>query len=502
MKIQLQKKSAKPAKTAIYFTRTAGKKDKPSLKFSCENNDIKKLIEESFKAGEYKSAADEVTVFRKQSLSDNENIVFVSLGDEKSINSQSFRQAAGSVYKFLKSQRLFQATVKTESFDFFKDAQKATYAFAEGLQLADYELNTFKSNNKKDKSEEFSFTVEPSKSAKEAALKKAIEQAEITAECINFSRMLGDTPGNFMTPSILAKETQKAAQNVTNLKVTVWDKARIKKEKMGGLLGVSLGSGQDPRFIIMEYNGAPKSKKPVCFVGKGLTFDAGGISIKPAANMDEMRYDMCGGANVIGSVLAMAKLKLKVNVIALIPSTENMLGENANKPGDILVARNGKSIEVLNTDAEGRLILADALSYASEKKPAAIFDAATLTGAMVIALGNVHTGFFTRDEKLRSKISKSAEEADELLWPMPITDFHSADMKGAFADLSNIASNRGAGSSTAAAFLENFVEEGIPWAHFDIAGTAWNQGQRYSYLPAKGATGSVIRTFIELAKNY
>lgn len=502
MKIDLQKKTTKTIKTAVFFTRTTGKKDKPSIKASIENKDIKTLIEDSFKSGDFKSTPEDITVFRKQSLDQIENIVFIGLGDEKKINTQSFRQAAGNLYKFLKSQRLFQATVKTESYDFFKDSATATYALAEGFYLADYELSDYKSNVKKEKAEELNLKLEASKSLKDAAIKKALEQATTTAECINFSRALGDKPGNMMTPSILAKETQKAAQGVANLKVTVWDKARIKKEKMGGLLGVSLGSGQDPRFIIMEYNGAAKSKKPVCFVGKGLTFDAGGISIKPAAAMDEMRYDMCGGANVIGAVLAMAKLKLKVNVIALIPSTENMLGENANKPGDILVARNGKSIEVLNTDAEGRLILADALSYASEKKPAAIFDAATLTGAMVVALGNVHSGFFTRDDKLRDKISKSAESADELVWPMPITDYHSADMKGTFADLSNVASNRGAGSSTAAAFLENFVEEGIPWAHFDIAGTAWNQGQRYSYLPAKGATGSIIRTFIELAKNY
>lgn len=502
MKIDQYKPNNKSIKTAIYFSCTGGTKAKPTLKTSIQDKEVKKLIEESFKASDYKSAAEEHSLFRKQNIAGIENIIFVGLGDEKKLNTESFRQAAGHLNKFLKTQRLFKATIMTESFDFFKKSSDAVYALSEGLQLSGYELNDFKSDLKNEKTPDLAISIKASKSLKDAEIKKSLQRAAITSECINFSRKLGDTPGNYMTPTILAKETQKAAQGVSGLKVTVWDKARIKKEKMGGLLGVSQGSGQDPRFIVMEYNGAAKSKKPVCFVGKGLTFDAGGISIKPAQSMDEMRYDMCGGANVIGSVLAMAKLKLKVNVIALIPSTENLLGEHACKPGDILVARNGKSIEVLNTDAEGRLILADALSYASEKKPAAIFDAATLTGAMVVALGNIHTGFFSRDEKLVDKIKKSAVAADELVWPMPITDFHSADMKGAFADLSNMSSNRGAGSSTAAAFLENFVAEGIPWAHFDIAGTGWNQNGRYSYFSSKGATGSMVRTFIELAKNY
>ena len=304
-----------------------------------------------------------------------------------------------------------------------------------------------------------------------------------------------------MTPEILAKITQKEAKG-TALKVTVWDKIRIKKEKMGGLYGVSLGSAVEPRFIIMEYKGAATSKKPICFVGKGLTFDSGGISIKPSANMDEMKYDMCGGANVIGAMMAIARLKLKVNALAYVPSSENMPGPLANKPGDILTARNGKTVEVLNTDAEGRLILMDALSYASEKKPAAIVDAATLTGAMVIALGNSYTGVFTRNNPLLKQIQTAAQRAGENVWHMPLCEDYVNDMKGTHADLSNLASSRGAGSATAAAFLEQFVDDSIPWAHFDIAGTAWNVHNRINYHPKKGASGCMIRTFVELAKMF
>ena len=271
---------------------------------------------------------------------------------------------------------------------------------------------------------------------------------------------------------------------------------------MGGLLGVSLGSGVEPRFIIMEYRGAGTQKKPLCFVGKGLTFDTGGVSIKPAQGMEEMKYDMCGGANVIATVIAIAKLKLKVNVMGFVPATENALGPMANKPGDILKARNGKTIEVNNTDAEGRVILADALSYASEQRPQAIIDAATLTGAMVVALGNTHTGVYSRNEKLIDKIQRASKQSGELVWPMPLTDHHVEDIKGSFADLSNISSSRGAGSATAAAFLEQFVDADIPWAHFDVAGTAWNIGSRLSYCPKKGASGVMIRTFVELARQF
>jgi leucyl aminopeptidase len=308
-------------------------------------------------------------------------------------------------------------------------------------------------------------------------------------------------PGNLMTPAILAKTAADAAKEA-KVKATIWDKARIKKERMGGLIGVSNGSEQEPRFIILEYNGAGKGQKPIVLVGKGLTFDSGGISIKPSAAMEEMKYDMCGAANVIGATLAIAKMKLKVNLVCLVASTENMPGPSATKPGDVHTARNGKTFEVNNTDAEGRLVLADALSYASELNPEMIIDAATLTGAILMALGNIHTGYFTRNADLKKQIEAAAERSGEWVWNMPLTDFHVKDMKGTFADLSNISSGKGAGSATAAGFLEQFVGEGIPWAHFDIAGTAWATGNRLPYNPKKGASGAMIRTFVEMVKGH
>jgi leucyl aminopeptidase len=419
------------------------------------------------------------------------------------LDGESFRVAGSTVYGALKAHKVTSAGIYGDSLSkFSRQADAAIEALIEGLLLSEYDFADLKSKpkdeGKKAKLEAIHllFSTAPS-----AAVQKAAKRAEILSEGQNFARWLGDNPGNYMTPSILAQEAVKAAKG-TGLKVTVWDKARIKKERFGGLLAVAQGSDQEPRFIVMEYNGAGKSKKPICFVGKGLTFDAGGISIKPSAAMEEMKYDMCGGAAVIATLVTLAKLKAKVNVIGLVPSSENLLGPSALKPGDVYTARNGKTVEVFNTDAEVRLILADALAYGSELKPTAMFDAATLTGAILIALGNTHTGVFSRDKKLVKRIQDAADKAGELIWPMPLTDFHVEDMKGTHADLCNISGGRLAGSATAAAFLEQFVGEDIPWAHFDIAGTAWNVNSRFPYCPRKGASGIIVRTFVEIAESF
>lgn len=452
--------------------------------------------------GAISGAPAESVLFRDANVEGVRHLLAIGLGDAADMktdaSAEAIRQACATAYATIKTAKVKTVAIAMDSIpETDAKSESVIQAVTEGLSLAAYSFNEFKSGKKENGLE----TVQLIAKNKQAHADRAVAQGETIAECVNFSRWLGDRPGNLMTPTILAEETVKAAKG-TKLKVTVWDAKKIKAEKMGSFLSVSLGSEQEPKFIVMEYNGAAASKKPVCFVGKGLTFDSGGISIKPSSGMEEMKYDMCGGANVIGTMLAIAKLKLKVNVIGLVPTTENMPGPNANKPGDIVVARNGKTIEVNNTDAEGRLILNDALVYACEQKPAAIFDAATLTGAMVVALGNIHTGFFTRNDKLAAKINEAATETGELVWRMPLTDFHVKDMKGTYADLSNISSAKGAGSATAAAFLEQFVDKDIPWAHFDIAGTGWHNGDRFPYNPRKGASGAMIRTFIQLAQSF
>jgi leucyl aminopeptidase len=467
--------------------------------------DVQKWAERAESEGSFSGDKKESIFFRHAEVPGFTNLLFVGVGEA---SRESLRVAGSVVLGALKNHKVTSAGVFGDGFTkLIKGPGLAMQSLAEGILLSSYEFNEHKTKGKKapDKKdapkkpalEEIQIL---SAGAPNAADVKALKKAEILTECQNFVRYLGDQPGNYMTATMLADETIKAAKG-TGLKVQAWDKARIKKERMGGLIAVNQGSTEEPRFIVMEYNGGGKGKKPIVYVGKGLTFDTGGISLKPGQSMEEMKYDMCGGAAVIGTMLAIAKLKLKVNAVGLVPSTDNMPGPDAFKPGDIYYARNGKSVEVFNTDAEGRLILGEALAYGSELKPQLMVDAATLTGAILIALGNTHTGVFTRDKKLMGKIQDAADESGELVWSMPLTDFHVEDMKGTAADICNISGGRNAGSSTAAAFLEEFVEKGIPWAHFDIAGTAWNVASRFPYNPKKGASGIMVRTFVELAEN-
>lgn len=455
---------------------------------------IDKLVDELSQSGLFEK---ELNDSRFNFQNPSQPLLVVGLGEHKSMTHENFRVLGANTCKALQKAKIAHILVYGDSLALSeKHFETELQAFIEGMLLAEYDPSLRKTDKK---TLALHVEIHFSKSIKSA--QAALQSAKIMAEAINFARELGDLPGNLMTPEILAQSAVKAAKG-TPLKVTVWNKDKIIKERFGGLHGVSLGSDQDPKFIIMEYNGGAKGKKPVAFVGKGLTFDAGGISIKPAASMEEMKYDMCGGANVIATLLAIAKLGLKVNVVGYVPATENLLGGSANKPGDILTFRNGKTAEVNNTDAEGRLILADALAYASEQKPAAIIDAATLTGAMVIALGNTHTGYFSKSEDLVKKVEKAAESSLEKVWRMPLDPEHFKDIEGTFADLSNISKSRGAGSATACAFLSHFVPEEIPHAHFDIAGTAWHTGSRLPYAPKSGASGVMIRTFVEIAKQF
>lgn len=480
----------------VVFSKSSAQKDKLA---KVTHSELHKKLAASLEDKAITGKHQETIAFREMNYKGFRHVIVVGLGKEDEISHESVRQAVAAAYEGIKALGVKEAALH---FDGISNGKKGlagdAKAVAEGLVLTSYVFNELMSSKKEEKEIDIHVAT---KMASDKAVKNGFNEGVILGTCVNFSRRLGDMPGNLMTPTILANSAVEAAKG-TGLKVTVWDKARIRKEKMGGLLGVSNGSVEEPRFIIMEYKGAAASKKPVVFVGKGLTFDCGGISIKPSAGMEEMKYDMCGGANVIGTMLAIAKLKLKVNVVGLVASTENLVGPAATKPGDVHTARNGKTFEVNNTDAEGRLILADALSYASELHPQVIVDAATLTGAMVVALGNTHTGYFTRNTALKNKVEKAAVESGEWVWNMPLCDFHVKDMKGTFADLSNMSSGKGAGSATAAAFLEQFVGEGIPWAHFDIAGTGWAVGNRLPYCPKKGASGVMVRTFVEVAKQH
>ena len=318
---------------------------------------------------------------------------------------------------------------------------------------------------------------------RDAAAERGLHEGVAIANGMALAKRLGNLPPNVCTPTFLGEQARKLAKEF-KLGVDVLDRKRIEKLGMGAFLAVTRGSAEPPRLIVVRYNGAGKAA-PIALVGKGITFDSGGISLKPGANMDEMKFDMCGAASVLGAIRAAAELKLKVNVVGVIAACENLPSGTATKPGDIVTSMSGQTIEVLNTDAEGRLILCDALTYVERFKPAAVIDIATLTGACVVALGDINTGLFATDDALAAELLKAAKTAVDPAWRMPVEDDYQEQIKSNFADMANIGAPGKAGAVIAACFLARFTKP-YKWAHLDIAGTAWKSG------PAKGATGRPV----------
>jgi leucyl aminopeptidase len=311
---------------------------------------------------------------------------------------------------------------------------------------------------------------------------------------VEFAKEWGNRPANYATPTLLAQAAQSIAAGKSPVSCEVLGPKEVAKLKMGSFMAVAQGSAEPLRFIVLRYQGAAKSVAPTVLVGKGITFDTGGISIKPAAEMDEMKFDMCGAASVLGVFKALSVSKPTINVVGLIPSCENMPSHNAVKPGDVVTSMSGQTIEILNTDAEGRLILCDALTYAERFKPAAVIDIATLTGACVVALGAVRSGLFSADDDLATQLLRAGESAQDLAWRMPLDDDYSEGLKTNFADVANVAGRMG-GAITAAKFLQRFASK-YSWAHLDIAGTAWKSGA------AKGATGRPVPLLLEFLLNF
>ena len=320
------------------------------------------------------------------------------------------------------------------------------------------------------------------------ALRRAFDTAVAAVRGIEVAREWANRPANHATPTHLADAARQLAKGA-RFACEILGPKEVAKLGMGAFMAVARGSEQELRFIVLRYNGAAKSTAPVVLVGKGITFDTGGISIKPAAEMDEMKFDMSGAASVLGVFRSLAELKPAVNVVGLIPACENMPDGRAIKPGDVVTSMSGQTIEILNTDAEGRLVLCDALTYAKRFEPAAVIDIATLTGACVIALGGVRSGLFANNDDLSQALVRAGDKAQDLCWPMPLDDDYAEGLKTNFADVANVA-GRAAGSVTAAKFLQRFVEK-TPWAHLDIAGTAWKGGA------AKGATGRPVGLLLQ-----
>ena len=422
-----------------------------------------------------------------------ERVLLVGLGKAGEATSERLRRVGGAAARQAAKSRAGSLSILLPA-GLPVSAAEAARALAEGVVLGSYTFTELKSRAP-DAPEPVALESAELLLEDEDGLKEAKEGArvgEIVARAETVARRLGNLPGNVATPTYLATEAERIAGE-RGLKVTVLGPAEMREEGMGALLAVAAGSEEEPRLIVLEHRGGKRGDKPLVLVGKGLTFDAGGISIKPAAGMEEMKFDMCGGAAVLGAMQAIAELKVKANVIGIVPSSENLLGGGAMKPGDILRTHLGKTVEVVNTDAEGRLILADALSYARRFDPAAVVDAATLTGACVVALGHQASGVMGSDEALVRELLAAGDRVGQRCWQLPMYDEYRDHIKSDYADIKN-SGGRPAGTITAAWFLREFAES-YPWAHLDIAGTAYGDG-KVAYQ-TKGATGVPTRLFVE-----
>jgi leucyl aminopeptidase len=453
----------------------------------------KGAIAHVLQAGDFKGKPNQTLVLYAPDAA-FKRVVLVGLGKPGELTLEKLRNAGGKGATAARDLGAKQLAVAVTAAEGVAPAA-AAQAVAEGALMGLYQMNEFRT---KDREEIKAVEGVTFLAADEAAAKEGVETARLLNESITLVRDLVVRPGNVVTPTRLAEEAQKAGSAV-GLKVRVVDKPELEKMGFGGLLGVNRGSVEAPKFIIMEHNGGNAGEAPFVVVGKGITFDTGGISIKPGEGMDKMKYDMAGGAATIGIMHALAALKVKKNVVGLVPATDNMPSGSALKPGDVITAYDGQTVEVLNTDAEGRLVLMDALSYAvKDLKAEAIIDMATLTGACVIALGTEAIGVLGNQQEFIDRVLACGEKTGDRGWQMPIWKEYNELLRSDIADMKNIG-GREAGTITAACFLNRFVGD-TPWVHLDIAGTAWTEKEK-PYRP-KGPTAVPVRLVVDLVRNW
>lgn len=422
----------------------------------------------------------------------------IEAGKLERVNPRKFRTLVRTIVQTAKKYKLPKIVIELEYASFPKchtyDEQWFWSTVAENILLADYEYTVYKSKKPEIYLKEVHILTNNGKVAKDGVAK-----GTTVGTAVNGIRNLANTPGGDMTPRSLA-EAAKTTLKGTKVKVTVFDESAIKKLKMGGLLGVGQGAKEKPKFIIMEYFGGKKTEAPIVFVGKGITFDTGGLQVKPGMAMYEMHMDMSGGASVIGAMHAVAKLELKKNIIGLIPAAENAISDESMRPGDVLTMMSGTTVDVLHTDAEGRLILADALHYARKYRPKLVVDIATLTGAALVAVGQHANIIMTKDRKLEDRFRDLGEESGDYTFPLPLWDEYKQYTKGANADISNIPTNdtRNGGSINGGMFLSHFTKK-MKWVHIDMAPRMTSVA---SDKLAKGATGEPVRLLIKVAEHF
>ena len=473
-----------------------GEKDKPAPTILGGNQAVQSAAAELLTSGEVSGKMFEtVVVHRPQGLKAR-RLLLVGSGKAKDFSSSDLRKLAGTALRYLKPKQIRSLALLLP--DMPSGTADAVKAAIEGAYVGDFDADTYKSDRKDQRIEEL--TLLAPASADRTALEKALAEARVLGESQNFTRELVNEPGNRMTPTMLAERARRmvAEINSPNLAIEVLGPEKIRELKMGAFWSVAQGSDEPPQLIVMRYSPPNAPEKPLLgLVGKGITFDSGGISIKSADGMEKMKYDMAGGAAMIGAMRAIALLQPKVKVIGIVCATENMPSGKAQKPGDVQIAMSGKSIEIINTDAEGRLVLADGLAYARQLGATHLIDAATLTGAVVVALGGVNAGVFANNDEMYARFEKAEQRAGEKMWRMPLDDEYREQIRSGIADIKNTGGRYG-GAVTAAMFLKEFVDD-TPWIHLDIAGTAWTEENK-SWI-ALGPSGIAVRSIVEFVKD-
>lgn len=467
-----------------------GEKDKSEAFVATSDKAVQEAAADLIVSGEVTGKMLESTLLHCPAKLKAKRLLLLGGGKAKKFSASDLRRLAGVAVRSLKgrSLRSFALAVPEEKIA----VGEAVRAVVEGAFVGSFDSNTYQSDRKDQSIDALTIVAK----GDQAALQKEMDEARVIGESQNFTRGLVNEPSNRMTPTILAERAKKMCQEV-GLKCEVFGADKIQEMKMGAFWGVAQGSDEPPALIVMRYEPAGAPEKPVLgLVGKGITFDTGGISIKPADGMEKMKYDMAGGATMIGVMRAIALLKPKVKVIGIVCATENMPSGKAQKPGDIQTSMSGKTIEIINTDAEGRLVLADGLAYARQLGCTHLVDAATLTGAVVVALGYANAGVFSNDDSLYERFAKAVAKSGEKMWRLPVSEEYLEQMKSSIADLQNTGGRWG-GASTAAAFLKEFAED-TPWIHLDIAGTAWMDDNK-PWI-AKGPSGIAVRSLIEFAR--
>ncbi len=460
------------------------------------------LLKSVIEAGELKGKEGE-TVFvhlgQERGGLQAQRLLLVGAGELDGYKTAQVAQLAGTAVRALRARNVKSAGVILRTAN--GESESAAAAVAEGALMGLFEPDKYRTIDKEERQIERLILI--AQGADDAALKRGAERGRIIGEAVNFTRDLANEPGAYMTPTIMAERAREIA-GTFGLECDVLEREQMEREGMGALLSVARGSDEPPKLIILKYTPAGQAKNGagngagqdelLALVGKGVTFDTGGISLKPGENMELMKYDMTGGATVLGVMRAIAQLKPAIPVLGVVPSTENMPSGKATKPGDVVRAMNGKTIEVINTDAEGRLILADAVCYAKKLGATRVIDMATLTGAVSIALGDVNTGILGTDQALIDEVIAAGQEVGEKFWQLPLDKEYTKQIKSDIADIKNVG-GRKAGTITAAAFIKEFAD-GISWAHLDIAGTAW--GDDAKPYRAKGPTGVAVRTMLRI----